>query len=165
MVLCQDYSAKQWGINLENSVNNQFYLFLFAIILGVILGVLNDVFRFVRLFNKNSKYLIVILDVAYMVICAIITCFFILAYNNGEVRFFALLGEFTGIILYRYTIGLLTGKIFLFAHMFIMKLKQLIIMLLKYNVHIILFIMKPLYIKGNSFKKMFTKNTKNTCKQ
>lgn len=93
-------------------LSQQVTIFLFAIFAGVVIGIINEPFRFLRYSGFNSKSDIFIQDVVFMAISAFITYFFALCYNKGDVRFFVLIGELCGFLLFRYTIGLLTGKLF-----------------------------------------------------
>ncbi len=76
------------------------------------MGILNEPFRFIRYGGFCSKVEVFIQDIIFMMLCGIITFFFSLCYNNGNVRFFILLGELSGFLLFRYTIGMLSGKVF-----------------------------------------------------
>lgn len=93
-------------------ITDQVYVFLMAILCGLIIGLINEPFRFLRYMGINSTIAIFMQDIIFMAIIAFLSFFFSLCYNKGEVRFFILIGEFCGFLIFRYTIGLLTGKIF-----------------------------------------------------
>lgn len=93
-------------------VGEQINIFLWAIVCGVITGIINEPFRFMRYVGFSSKTEIFIQDIIFMSICGAITFFFSLCYNNGNVRVFIIFGELVGFLLFRYSVGLLSGKIF-----------------------------------------------------
>lgn len=103
-------------------VYQQIQIFFYSMLCGAIIGIVNEPFRFLRYAGFNSKTEIFIQDILFMLINALITFFFTLCFNKGEVRFFILLGELAGFILFRYSIGMLTGYIFKFVFSFIRKI-------------------------------------------
>lgn len=106
-------------------ITEQVSVFLMAVLCGIIIGVINEFFRFLRYMGVNSTVAIFIQDILFMSIIAFLSFFFSLCYNKGEVRFFILVGEFCGFLVFRYTIGLLTGKLFLFLRFCIRKIVKL----------------------------------------
>ena len=103
-------------------VYQQIQIFFYSMLCGVIIGIVNEPFRFLRYAGFNSKTEIFIQDILFMLINALITFFFTLCFNKGEFRFFILLGEISGFILFRYSIGMLTGYILKFVFSFIRKI-------------------------------------------
>lgn len=97
---------------MEFFLSQQLSIFLYAVVCGVIIGVINEPFRFMRYSGFNGNIDVFIQDIIFMSVSAVITFFFSLCYNRGEVRFFIIFGEIMGFLLFRYTIGLLTGKLF-----------------------------------------------------
>ena len=95
-------------------VYNQIQIFVCSIVCGVLTGILNEPFRFMRYIGFNTKTEIFIQDILFMSISGFVTFFFALCYNNGDVRFFIIAGELSGFLLFRYTAGILSGKIFHF---------------------------------------------------
>lgn len=96
---------------MELQVSAQTFLFLESCLLGAVLGVIYDIFRILRISFKNGSFLIFLEDALFFFICAILTFCFMLTTNDGQVRFFILLGEGIGFILYHCTIGVLVMKI------------------------------------------------------
>ncbi len=111
-----------------------FFTALYAIVVGIVLGVLYDVFRIQRISmsrdyhftvmrkrENNSKTLnlltnfllsdklksviIFIEDVAFFVLSAVIVIIFIYQSNSGIIRWFELSGAVLGFILYYFTVG------------------------------------------------------------
>jgi spore cortex biosynthesis protein YabQ len=107
-------------------ISEQINIFLMAILCGVIIAVLNEIFRFLRYIGFNSNTTVFIQDIVFMSIAAFISFCFALCFNKGDVRLFILLAEFSGFLAFRYTIGLFTGKLFKGLHFIINKLSQYI---------------------------------------
>ncbi len=110
-------------------ISDQINIFVMAFLCGVIIAVLNEVFRFLRYIGFNSNTGVFIQDIVFMSIAAFISFCFALCFNKGNLRFFILLAEFLGFLTFRYTIGLFTGKLFKTLHFITNKLSQLIKML------------------------------------
>lgn len=97
---------------METTLSEQLSVFVWSCAFGVILGVFYEIFRFARLAGLNSKLHVYIQDIIFMCICSVLTFLFTVGFNKGKIRFFILLGELLGLLLYRYTIGEFTIKIF-----------------------------------------------------
>lgn len=80
-------------------------VFGYACILGVMLGILYDVFRIIRVVINPKNITIFVQDIIYFLISGAITFLFVLALNFGEPRFYILIGESAGWILYHTTLG------------------------------------------------------------
>lgn len=78
--------------------------FLFSILLGLCLGVLYYAFNLIHFFGFNSKLSVFITDLLYMLVCGVITYLFCLVFIEGRVRFFVLIGEGIGFIVYYFTL-------------------------------------------------------------
>ena len=103
-------------------VCQQIQLFVYSVLCGIIIGILNEPFRFLRYAGFNSKTEVFIQDIIFMSANAIITFFFTLCFNKGDVRFFIRFGELAGFLLFRYSIGMLTGYVFGFIFFVIKKI-------------------------------------------
>lgn len=73
---------------------------------------LYDVFRFLRKAGLNSKPALVVEDVVFMCLCAVWLFLIAGALNYGIVRAYMALAFFGGAVIYRITLGVLTGKCF-----------------------------------------------------
>ena len=96
----------------QTVIHDQISLFLYACLLGIGFGIYYDIFRFAREIGFNSDINILIQDIFFTVSIAPATFLFFTAFNNGVIRIFAIAGQFGGLLLYRYTFGVLTMKIF-----------------------------------------------------
>ncbi len=81
-------------------------------ILGVVLGILYDVFRIIRVIINPKNITVFVQDVIYFLISGAITFLFVLAFNFGELRFYILIGESAGWTLYHVTLGHIIYKNF-----------------------------------------------------
>lgn len=87
------------------SLADQTVYFLFSLLFGVILSFMYDVIRVLRFIGLNKLWQIIVGDIFYFTLCAFLTVLFALPFNNGSVRYFVLLGEAVGFIVYRFTLG------------------------------------------------------------
>ncbi len=87
------------------SLADQTVYFLFSLLFGVILSSLYDIVRVLRFSGLTKLWQIVMSDVLYFALCAFLTVLFALPFNNGSVRYFVLLGEAVGFVVYRFTLG------------------------------------------------------------
>lgn len=128
-------------------ITNQAFLFLVFVVIGLIIGLLFDIFRILRISFKTKDVVTYIEDILFWIITGILVLYSIFIFNNGEIRFFIFIGIAIGVILY----------IMLFSSYII-----------KYSVYIINFIKKvtgiifniiliPLRYLRKIFKKIFFK--------
>lgn len=97
---------------MELFISQQLYILLFSIITGVIIGIINEPFRFLRYMGFNGRAEVIAQDIVFMILAAFVTFFFALCYNKGDVRFFMLAGELGGFVAFRLTVGRLSGRLF-----------------------------------------------------
>lgn len=87
------------------SIAHQTQAFFCAILIGMGLGLLYDVFRILRVAFPAPKFVVAAQDVLYFILASGLTCLFTLGINEGEMRSFVLIGELLGWIFYFFTIG------------------------------------------------------------
>ena len=80
-------------------------IFMLFFIIGVIIGILFDIFRVIRKSIKVNDKITFIQDLIFIVLSGSLTVFSIIKINGGEVRFYLFLGIFFGIIIYLLTIS------------------------------------------------------------
>lgn len=97
---------------MEYTISDQLYSFLFSIVCGLILGVLYEVLRLVRICFFNGKVALFIFDVLFMVISAFVTVLFSICYTKGFTRYSTLIGEFLAVVFVRFTLGRISVRIF-----------------------------------------------------
>lgn len=92
-------------MNMELSISVQTMDFLLSCLLGVGFGVLYDAFRIIRLAFWHGKIIVGIQDVLFFVLAAIGSFLFTLLRCEGQLRFYLLLGELMGFVVYYFTVG------------------------------------------------------------
>lgn len=111
---------------MEKNLSEQLNIFLWSCAFGFCFGIIYDVFRFLRVLKFNSKIQIYIQDILFMCCFGLYTFLFTATYNFGEIRFYIVLGEFLGLISYRYTLGELTIRIFTFLYKIVITIFSLL---------------------------------------
>lgn len=85
---------------------NEDTLLLFAsVLLGFLIGLYYEIFRFIRLSFHHSSLLIGIEDLFFFLPVTFIFLFFCYAFSSGLIRWFALLGTALGFFIYLLTLG------------------------------------------------------------
>ena len=93
------------------SISSQTMLFFLSLGFGFLLGVLYDVFRIVRKLAPKAKYFVFVIDFLYFMVCGILAFFFLLAVDEGRLRFYTLSGEILGWIIYYFSFGAISLKV------------------------------------------------------
>ena len=71
---------------------NQTYLFIVFTIVGIIIGVLFDIFRILRKSFKTKDIVTYMEDILFWILTGIIILFSMYKFSNGELRFFMIIG-------------------------------------------------------------------------
>lgn len=98
-------------MEVENLVTVQTMIFLRALAVGAVLGVVYDLFRIFRMTVRCGTVHIFVQDCIYYFFCGLVTFSFMLSSSAGQIRFFILLGELLGAVLYLTTLGVLVMKV------------------------------------------------------
>lgn len=96
------------------SLADQTVYFLFSLLFGVMISSLYDLVRILRLSGFNRLWQIILTDILYFFVCAVLTSLFAMPFNRGSVRYFVLFGEAVGFIVYRFTLGELMTSVYSF---------------------------------------------------
>ncbi len=96
---------------METYVSDQAIAFLWAVVLGVALGAVYDIFRIGRIFKKRGWLLVFFEDLLFSLAAALSTAFCFTLTNFGQVRLFLLVGEGLGFLLYFNTLGVLSVRL------------------------------------------------------
>jgi len=117
------------------SVTEQFVIFLFSILMGVILGIIYSVFKVFRMIFKMSIVQVFFLDIFYFIFSSILTFLFIIAVSTGEIRLFIIAGEIAGFFIYYITLGNLLTRFIVFimkiTRKIVFKIKKIVILIIK----------------------------------
>ncbi|MBC8569802.1 spore cortex biosynthesis protein YabQ [Zongyangia hominis] len=134
-------------------LSQQTQVFLYACLIGAGLGAFYDVFRMIRLAVKNSAVIVFIEDALFFAVCALVTFFYMMQAMGGQLRFFILLGEFLGAVIYYFTIGALVMKI---SKLIIRGIKAVLHFLFRIFIRPILLFLQWI---GKKLQKLFSKCT------
>jgi spore cortex biosynthesis protein YabQ len=109
--------------------------FFLSILLGLIFGMIYDLFRIARLAVKHKTIAVFIEDILFFTVIAFLSFIFSLASTNGTVRGYQIIGEISGFSLYIATLGEAT---LYFADKIIKIIKIIISVIIK-------FLIRPIY--------------------
>lgn len=87
------------------SVNEQLVLFGLSCVFGAVFGVLYDAFRALRIILPHNFWLVTVEDVIFMTSYAVFLPLFASAAARGELRFYFVIGNAIGFVLYFFTVG------------------------------------------------------------
>lgn len=93
------------------TIADQTRLFLLALGLGFLLGVVYDLFRIVRMAFTMRRVGVFLQDILFFLTCAAATFLFLLAVNQGEIRGFIIAGEALGFLIYYFSFGMLAVRV------------------------------------------------------
>ena len=99
---------------------NQAFIFIIFIVIGVVIGILFDIFRVLRKIFKTVDFITYIEDALFWILTGLIILYSIFVYNNGEIRLFMFVAILIGLLLY-----------ILFVSKFILKISLSIINIIK----------------------------------
>lgn len=118
------------------SLSDQTAYFLWSLALGVLLGVLYDMVRALRMTLRAGRLHVAVSDVIFFAVCGVITSLFALPFNKGNVRGFILFGEAVGFLGYRLTLGSVMGKVYAITACklrgFVQKIRKILEKIFKY---------------------------------
>lgn len=141
---------------MEIHLISPIYMFLLSILLGLILSIIFDFFKIINFTFEFNNILIFIQDILYFGFSGVITFIFLLAFNNGKINFFIILGQIIGWTIWHLSLGnkityFLSKKIYLLKRVF--SLFKIKILNLKVKSKKVLFKTKSLIFKKIRIKK------------
>lgn len=107
-------------------LSSQEQILFYSILFGMLLGMIYDFFRIIRLVHSTKQKLLFFQDIVYFLICGFLTFLFLLVVNYGQSRFFIIAGELIGWCIYNLTVGKVTYIIFKFMFGVCKKILQYI---------------------------------------
>lgn len=113
---------------MQVTIAQQIFIFLTAVLCGVSIGILFDIFRIIRKLSNPTKASVNIQDTLFWLASAILVFWYIFTFNKGELRWFIFVGVFLSGWLYNLTISKYFIKIGIFL---VNLLKKASIFLLK----------------------------------
>ncbi len=92
-------------MNYSEPLVNQLTVFCRAIGVGVLLGIIYDGFSAVRMLFGERKSVYVFFDTAYFLVASLVSFFFMVLYNSGQVRINLMLAELFGGTAFHFSFG------------------------------------------------------------
>ncbi len=149
---------------MEYTFLEQSIAFIYSILLGACLSIVYIPLKIIRQTFDLKKIIVIMLDILFMVISAFSTFLFALAFLYGSVRFYMIIGELIGFILFGITAGKIILKISVPLNKFlIIKIKKMVNLLKKIIKKLLKILYKVLYNvveKINKFVNFFKKHKK-----
>ena len=121
------------GITLKSELT----VFGISILLGVISGLVFDVFRSVRLEIRAGRKTVAFQDILFWIIIAVLFFATVYRYNSGQLRFYIFIGAFLGLALYLVTVSKVCIKIFAGFISALRTVVSFVIRTIEFPVHII----------------------------
>ncbi|MBR1738348.1 MAG: spore cortex biosynthesis protein YabQ [Firmicutes bacterium] len=146
------------------SFSEQAKLFLSTVCIGCIIGFVYDIIRVFRGIIKHPEILKQAEDLLYWTISAISVFILLLSENNGEVRFFMIIGSFIGIILYYLTLSSLFIKVSMKVYEFIKKIISVFIEIVMTPFRLLLIPLRYIFKKLINILKILKKLLKKYLK-
>ena len=87
------------------TLNDQMVCFLFALLTGVLTGVVYELFRIMGKTVFSGAVAEFICDFLFFVFFTFVTVFFSMGFSRGYTRYFTVFGEVFGFLLFHFTIG------------------------------------------------------------
>lgn len=87
------------------TVNQELVLLFYSVVLGVLIGVIYDMFRAIRSIVRHSFAAVFIEDCVFFAIYSVLLVCFAVMFARSQVRFYYAVGNFAGFALYHYTLG------------------------------------------------------------
>lgn len=109
-------------------VEDQALIFIVFTFTGILLGILFDFFRVFRRTFNTIDIITYLEDILYWILAGIIVLYNIWFFNNGEIRFFMIIGIIMGAIIYSLLFSSILIKI---ETMLLTKLKNIIMFFYK----------------------------------
>lgn len=92
-------------MNYSEPLVSQIVVFCRAAGCGVLLGVLYDAVSLLRMLFGERKGVYVFFDTAYFLMASLVSFFFMVLYNSGQVRLNIMLAELVGGVAFHYSLG------------------------------------------------------------
>ncbi len=92
-------------MNYSEPLISQVVIFCRAIGCGVLLGVLYDTVSFIRMLFGERKSVYVFFDTFYFIVASLVSFFFMVLYNSGQVRLNLMLAELFGGVAFHLSLG------------------------------------------------------------
>lgn len=86
-------------------LSNQLYRFILALGFGIILGIIYEIIVLIRTLVSERKGAIIAQDIVFSIIFSVMSFFFMLIYNEGEIRLNLIFAQLLGIVTFHITVA------------------------------------------------------------
>ena len=139
---------------MYNDIWHQAFLFVVFFIVGIVCAFIYDTFRISERFARSGIFFSFFKDILFWLVITVLMFIICLKFNNGEVRFYMLLGIFAGAVAYFNTVSKYVLKILFFI---INLVKKIILLLLNFILIPLKFVLKlinkPVFLALSFSKK------------
>lgn len=90
---------------MELSLKTQTVAFLITVLSGLLYGMIYDILRIFRIAVRHKSIAVIIEDILYFTVIALLTFLLALAQSRGEIRLYHIIGETLGFVIYYLTLG------------------------------------------------------------
>ncbi|MCH5298367.1 MAG: spore cortex biosynthesis protein YabQ [Ruminococcus sp.] len=97
---------------MEFTITELVSAFLHSLVVGLCLAVVYEPIRFLHKIGINKSIHYLVADIVYMLLCGLVTYFYCLTTLEGSVRFFVIIGELIGFLVFWFTVRRLLDKIY-----------------------------------------------------
>lgn len=120
---------------MEVSSSGQIYVFLLCILSGLLCGAFFDIQRVLREKHKAGKTRTLLEDMLFTIVCIVTVIGFGYFFNNGELRYFQLMGTLSGVLFYAAVLSntfrkLLNVLFSVFLNIFVKPIKKMICLMM-----------------------------------
>lgn len=142
-------------------VDLQLYYFLTAVVAGLAIGIMFDIYRIIRGFDCPGKAVTMVSDLLFWIISAILIFLFFLYSNNGYLRYNTFIGLILGALLYFRIISGVILKSLRFITFYIIKFFRVLIIFVLYPIRLIRYFLHFIFFK---LKEIIRKRPKKPVK-
>lgn len=112
---------------MDFTLSEQMISLLYSLLCGVILGAVYDIFRTVRVVAGGRKRIIFVCDLFFMLIFTFVSFFYSMSVTRGNTRYFIVMGEIVGFLVFRLTVGRISVRFFEYLFVSIKKIIKIVI--------------------------------------
>src|SRR5690606_37614421 len=87
------------------STSNQAYIFLSSVYMGIIIGIIYDIYRVIHILVEMSKSVTMIMDIFFWIIVTMLSIVGFFYVSSGEIRVYSIVGLAIGWALYILTVS------------------------------------------------------------
>lgn len=87
------------------SLSNQVHIFITSVVIGIISGIIYDIIKIFRIAIKHNNFIIQLEDALFWIGITFFSFTAMISRNFGDIRFFNIIGIFSGMILYILTVS------------------------------------------------------------